>query len=103
MAARFVNLDRQTPMFLPCDLREWLPADHLVHLILDSVDQISTSHFHVNHRGTGSEQYPPTMMLALLIYCYATGRFGSPACARSRMPVTSLMRFRVEERSQATT
>src|SRR5713101_8835305 len=26
---------------------------------------------------TGSEQYPPTMMLALLIYCYATGRFGS--------------------------
>jgi len=77
MAARFVNLDRQTPMFLPCDLREWLPADHLVHLILDSVDQISTSHFHVNHRGTGSEQYPPSMMLALLIYCYATGRFGS--------------------------
>ena len=70
MAARFVNLDRQTPMFLPCDLREWLPADHLVHLILDSVDQISTSHFHVNHRGTGSEQYPPSMMLALLIYCY---------------------------------
>jgi transposase len=77
MAARFVNVDRQTPMFLPCDLREWLPADHLVHLILDAVEQIPTGHFRVNHRGTGSEQYPPTMMLALLIYCYATGRFGS--------------------------
>jgi transposase len=77
MAARFVNVDRQTPMFLPCDLREWLPADHLVHLILDAVEQIPSSHFRVNHRGTGSEQYPPTMMLALLIYCYATGRFGS--------------------------
>ena len=77
MAARFVNVDRQTPLFLPCDLREWLPADHLVHLILDAVEQIPTGHFHVNHRGTGSEQYPPTMMLALLIYCYATGRFGS--------------------------
>jgi len=77
MAARFVNLDRQTPMFLPCDLRAWLPAAHLVHLILDAVDQIPTGHFQVNHRGTGSEQYPPTMMLALLIYCYATGRFGS--------------------------
>lgn len=64
-------------MFLPCDLREWLPQDHLVHLILDAVDQISTTHFRVNHRGTGSEQYPPSMMLALLIYCYATGRFGS--------------------------
>ena len=77
MAARFVNLDRATPMFLPCDLREWLPADHLVHLILDAVEQIPTGHFGVNHRGTGSEQYPPTLMLALLIYCYATGRFGS--------------------------
>jgi transposase len=77
MSARFVNLDRKTPMFLPCDLREWLPADHLVHFLLDAVEQIPTGHFHVNHRGTGSEQYPPTMMLALLIYCYATGRFGS--------------------------
>ncbi len=77
MAARFMNLDRQTPMFLPCDLREWLPGDHLVHFILDAVEQIPTGHLRVNHRGTGSEQYPPTMMLALLIYCYATGRFGS--------------------------
>src|SRR5882672_8871663 len=77
MAARLINLDRQTPMFLPCDLREWVPTDHMVHFILDAVEQIPTGHFHVNHRGTGSEQYPPTMMLALLIYCYATGRFGS--------------------------
>jgi transposase len=77
MPARFVNLDRQTPMFLPCDLRDWVPADHIVHFILDAVGLIPTVHFHVNHRGTGSEQYPPTMMLALLIYCYATGRCGS--------------------------
>src|SRR2546422_952307 len=64
-------------MFLPCDLREWLPDDHLVHFIVDAVDQIPTTHFQVNDRGTGSEQYPPTLLLALLIYCYATGRFGS--------------------------
>ena len=77
MPARFVNVDRQTPMFLPCDLRDWLPADHIVHFILDAVEQLSLNHFHVNGRGTGSEQYPPAMMLALLIYSYATGRFGS--------------------------
>ena len=77
MPARFVNLDRHTPMFLPCDLRDWLPVGHIVHFILDAVEQIPLGHFHVNHRGTGSEQYPPAMMLALLIYCYATGRFGS--------------------------
>lgn len=77
MAARFVDLDRQTPMFLPYDLREWLPAGHIVHVILEAVEQIPTAHFQVNHRGSGSEQYPPAMMLALLIYCYITGRFGS--------------------------
>jgi transposase len=77
MPARFVNVDRQTPMFLPCDLRAWLPADHIVHFLLDAVEQLSLNHFHVNGRGTGSEQYPPAMMLALLIYSYATGRFGS--------------------------
>ena len=77
MSARFVNLDRQTPMLLPGDLRDWVPADHIVHFILDAVEQLPLNHFHVNHRGTGSEQYPPGMMLALLIYCYATGRFGS--------------------------
>jgi transposase len=77
MPARLVNIDRQTPMFLPCDLREWVPADHIVHFILDAVEQIPTAHFQVNDRGTGSQQYPPGMMLGLLIYCYATGRFGS--------------------------
>src|SRR5260370_4205103 len=77
MAARFVNLDRQTPLFLACDLREWVPEEHIVHFMVDAVEQIPTTNFEVNDRGTGSEQYPPTMMLALLIYCYATGRFGS--------------------------
>lgn len=77
MAARFINLDRQTPMFLPCDLRDWVPDGHIVHFILEAAEQIPTEQFRVNHRGTGSEQYPPTMMLALLIYSCATGRFGS--------------------------
>ena len=77
MPERFIDLDRQTPMFLPYDLREWVPEGHIVHFILEAVEQIPTAHFQVNHRGTGSEQYPPGMMLALLIYCYATGRFGS--------------------------
>ena len=77
MPARFVTLDRQTPMFVPCDLRDWLPADYIVHFMLDAVEQLPLNHFHVNARGTGSEQYPPAMILALLIYCYATGRFGA--------------------------
>ena len=31
----------------------------------------------VNERGTGSEQYLPSMMLSLLVYCHANGVLGS--------------------------
>lgn len=96
-------------MFLPCDLREWVPADPIVHFILDAVQEISTAHFCVNHRGTGSAQYPPAMMVALLNYCYATGRFGSRTiegatcsdvavrylCANTHPDHASLCEFRV--------
>lgn len=62
---------------LPPDLREWVPADHLVHFILDAVEAIDLTQVRVNTRGSGDEQYPPAMLLALLIYSYATGVFGS--------------------------
>ena len=62
---------------LPPDLREWVPAGHLAHFILDAVAEMNLRQVRVNERGTGSEQYPPRMLLALLLYCYATGVFGS--------------------------
>ena len=64
-------------MLLPPDLRDWVPADHLVHFVIDAVEQLDLSKARVNERGTGSEQYPPAMLLGLLIYNYATGRFAS--------------------------
>ena len=39
MATRFVSVDRDTPLLLPPDLRDWVPADHLVHFILDAVEK----------------------------------------------------------------
>jgi hypothetical protein len=35
MAVRFVNIDHDTPMLLPPDLRDWVAPDHMVHFILD--------------------------------------------------------------------
>jgi transposase len=77
MATRFVPIDRDTPLLLPPNLRDWVPADHLVHFVLDAVDALDLRQVKVNTRGTGSEQYPPPMLLGLLIYSYATGIFGS--------------------------
>ncbi len=77
MAARFVPIDHNSPLLLPPDLRDWLPPGHMVNFIIDAVEELDLSEARVNERGTGSAQYPPSMMLGLLIYCYATGTFAS--------------------------
>lgn len=83
MAQRFKNLDRSTPMFLPPDLRDWVAEDDLVHFVIGAVERLPLSTFHVNHKGCGSEQYPPHLMLALLVYCYANGLFSSRRIERA--------------------
>ena len=77
MAVRFVSVDHDTPMLLPPDLRDWVPADHIVHFVMDAVALLDLGSAKINHGGTGSAQYPPSMMLGLLIYSYATGTFSS--------------------------
>jgi len=83
MPARLVNIDRDTPLLLPPDLRQWIPADHLAHYILDAVESLPLTTLRVNERGTGNEQFPPRMLLGLLIYCYAIGNFSSRAIERA--------------------
>lgn len=77
MGPRFVNIDRDTPLLLPPNLRDWVPADHLAHFVVDAVEALDLRQARVNRRGTGDEQYPPAMMLSLLLYSYAKGTFGS--------------------------
>jgi hypothetical protein len=37
MSERLVNVDRETPMLLPADLRTWVPEDDLVHFVIPAV------------------------------------------------------------------
>ena len=83
MAERFVEVDRNTPLLLPADMRDWIPEDDLVHFVLEAVKSLPTTEFVVNERGSGYAQYPPSMMLALLIYCYANGIFSSRRIERA--------------------
>ena len=64
-------------MLLPPSLQDWVPQDHLVHFVIDAVEQLDLRAARINERGSGSEQYPPATMLALLVYSYATGTFAS--------------------------
>lgn len=73
----FIQADPNQPLLLPVDLREWVPADDMVHFVLEAVEQVPMHRFKVNNHSGGSKQYHPRMMLALLIYSYANGMFGS--------------------------
>ncbi len=70
-------------MLLPVDMRDWVPENDLVHFVISAVDTMQLESVRVNSRGTGSKQYPPSMMLALLIYCYANGVFSSRRIERA--------------------
>ena len=70
-------------MLLPPDLRDWIPEDDMVNFVIQAVDGLDLGVFKVNVKGTGSAQYPPHMMLSLLIYCYANGVFSSRRIERA--------------------
>jgi transposase len=81
--SHFVEANRDQPFLLPPDLREWVPEDDLAHFVLEAVERVDLRHFRVNERGSGSPQYPPRLMLALLIYGYANGLFSSRRIERA--------------------
>ena len=81
--SNFVDCDREQAFLLPPDLRDWIPADDLGHFVIEAVERVDLGAFKVNHRGTGSAQYHPWMMLALMIYCYANGIFSSRRIERA--------------------
>ena len=56
MPARFVNIDHDTPLLLPPDLRAWVPPEHLVHFIMDAAGELDLGAARGNERGSGSEQ-----------------------------------------------
>lgn len=81
--SNFVDCARDQAFLLPPDLRDWVPEDDLAHFVIEAVERVEMTAFKVNDHGTGSAQYHPRMMLALLIYCYANGIFSSRRIERA--------------------
>jgi transposase len=75
--SNFKSYERDQPLLMPIDLREWVAGDDLVHFIIEAAERVNISAFHVSRTGSGMAQYHPRMMLALLVYCYANGIFSS--------------------------
>ena len=73
----FIGADRDQVSFMPHDLNDWLPEDHLARFVVDIVSKMDLSQVYSSYSGKGSTPYDPKLLLSLLFYGYSTGVFSS--------------------------
>src|SRR3954471_24980372 len=84
MAQNFIEGGREQGFLLPPDVREWLPADHLAWFVIDAAGEMDLSAFYAAYRadGHGRAAYEPSLMVALILYAFATKVRSSRAVER---------------------
>ena len=83
MRKRFRIVDRDTPYMFPPSVQDWLPANHLARFVVGVVEKLDLGLLRESYSGRGSDAYPPSMMVSLLFYGYATGVFSSRKLERA--------------------
>jgi transposase len=75
MPQSFLCPQRDQPMLMPVDMREWLPEGDLVFVVLDAVAALDLGEFRRRYRadGHGRAASGPEMMVALLLCGYCQG------------------------------
>lgn len=73
----FIGSDRDQISFMPHDLNEWLPEDHLARFVVDIVGKMDLCYVYTSYSGKGSTPYDPKLLLSLIFYGYSTGIFSS--------------------------
>jgi transposase len=79
----FRPIDRDIDFLLPPSVQEWLPEGHLARYVVEVVEGLDLSALERAYAGCGSTPYHPAMLLALLIYGYATRCFSSRKIERA--------------------
>src|SRR6516165_2259260 len=84
MPQNFLFPQRDQPLLMPVDMREWLPEDDLVYVVLDAVAALDLGGFRRRYRadGHGRAAFDPEMMVALLLYGYCQGERSSRVIER---------------------
>ena len=84
MAQNFIEGCREQGFLLPPDVREWLPGDHLAWFVIDAAGEMDLSAFYAAYRadGHGRAAYEPSLMVALILYAFATKVRSSRAIER---------------------
>ena len=86
MAKGYLSYDIDQRLLLPPDMRGWLPEGHLGLFIVDVVsllDLKAITQVYDAKDDRGRAGYHPTMMVALLLYAYCTGKPSSRRIERA--------------------
>ena len=73
MAKRYRPVERDQVFLFPPSMRDWLPADHPVWLVIRAAEQMDTRAFHDVRKtgGAGAAGYDPDMLVMVLVWAYA--------------------------------
>jgi transposase len=77
MSRKFKQPDYEATLNTPISLGEALPANHLAHFVVDIIAQLDLSKIYGRYKSMGGVAIAPEVLLALLFYGYATGKFSS--------------------------
>ena len=73
MSRTFKTVDYEAARDLTVRLGDCLPPEHLACFVVDSVALLDLSALYARYGSRGGEPYAPEVLLALLLYGYATG------------------------------
>lgn len=77
MSRKFKQADYETTANTLIRLGEALPANHLARFVVDVVAQLDLGPIYQRYKAVGGVAIAPSVLLSLLFYGYATGRFSS--------------------------
>ncbi len=83
MSRTFKTVDDEAALDLTVRLGDCLPPDHLARFVVDSVALLDLAPLDARYGARGGELYAPEVLLALLLYGYATGVFSSRKIERA--------------------
>jgi transposase len=75
MPQNFIQAGREQVFLMPPNMRDWLPDDHLALFVVDAVGVMNLASFYRAYRadGHGRAAYEPSVIVALVLYCWARG------------------------------
>lgn len=77
MSRKFKQADYETTANTAIRLGEALPANHLARFVVDVVAQLDLGPIYQRYKAVGGVAIAPSVLLSLLFYGYATGKFSS--------------------------